>query len=214
MYAQSKTHKNLALFDFDGTLCSIDSFTKFIFYSQPKIYIYKKGIKILPWILAYYMKCYPAHLMRPKLFYTLFKNSAQSKLDKLAKEYANFLLDKYIDQSLYQQLKQHQCLGDDVVLVSASIDIYLKYICQHLNIDLICTTTEIKSQYYTGQYSSQDCSHEQKKKRILERYSLDQYDQVFAYGNSHEDLSMLSIADFPYLTTKKLPLPTLRTTSI
>ncbi|RSP49938.1 HAD-IB family hydrolase, partial [Acinetobacter baumannii] len=55
MYATSETNKtikNLALFDFDGTLCSKDSFTGFIFYALSKRHIVKQGLKILPWIQA------------------------------------------------------------------------------------------------------------------------------------------------------------------
>jgi HAD superfamily hydrolase (TIGR01490 family) len=212
MHAQSKTYKNLALFDFDGTLCCVDSFTKFIFFAFPKLYIYKKGITILPWIIAYYIRLYPAHLMRPKLFQTLFKNTSQPEIDKMAEEYAHLLLEKYLNLEIYAQLKQHQALGDDVILVSASIDIYLKYICQILNIELICSLTEIKNSQYTGQYTSEDCSHEQKKMRVIHQYAIDQYQQIFAYGNSHEDHAMLSMADIPYLTTQKTALPQLMQT--
>lgn len=209
MHAKSKTHKNLALFDFDGTLCRIDSFTKFIFFALPKFEIYKKGIIILPWISAYYLKIYPAHLMRPKLFSTLFKAQSQDKIEVFAKKYANLLLEKYLNPELYNQLKQHQKQGDEIVLVSASIDIYLKHICKELGIHLICTTTEIQSNHYTGQYISPDCSNEQKKIRVLEQYNLDHYQAIYAYGNSEEDFDLLSLTDFPYLTTEQKPLPPL-----
>ncbi|OTG86338.1 phosphoserine phosphatase [Acinetobacter sp. ANC 4558] len=209
MHEQSKTYKNLALFDFDGTLCRTDSFTKFIFFSLSKMDIIKKGIKVSPWILAYYFRVYPAHYMRPKLFYTLFKSLPQSEIDQIAQCYAKLLLDQYLHPQIYQQLIKHQLLGDHVVLVSASIDIYLKYICEYLNIDLICTKTEIKDQVYTGQFLSKDCSRVQKKQRILECYNLANYQYIFAYGNSIEDNEMLSLADFPYLITDSVPLPLL-----
>jgi len=69
MYATSEKNKtiNLALFDFDGTLCTKDSFTGFIFYTLSKRHIMRKGLKILPWIQAYYLKLYPADAMRAKL---------------------------------------------------------------------------------------------------------------------------------------------------
>ena len=208
MYATSKTNQaiNLALFDFDGTLYPKDSFTGFIFFALSKRHIIKKGLQILPWIQAYYLSLYPAHAMRPRLFQSMFKDVPAPDLEKLAQQYAKKLI-KNLDPNLLKQLKQHQQCGDQVVLVSASIDVYLTYICQYLNIELICTQTEIKHGVMTGNYTSNDCSGTQKKKRVLQQYPLDHYQAIYAYGNSEEDLEMLSLADYPYMMGKNQSLP-------
>jgi len=206
MYAPSKTYKNLALFDFDGTLCKKDSFTGFIFYALSKRHIVKQGIKILPWIQAYYLNIYTAPSMRIKLFNAMFKHADANLILGIAEEYSYRLMGQ-LDPMLYQQLLNHQTHGDDIVLVSASIDIYLEMICQILNIDLICTGTEIENGKFTGNYSTPDCSNEQKRIRILEKYDLEQYHKIFAYGNSEEDLDMLSLADFKYMVGKDQQLP-------
>ncbi|NNP68790.1 HAD-IB family hydrolase [Acinetobacter sp. Ac_5812] len=200
MHAKSETHKtlNLALFDFDGTLYPRDSFTGFIFFALSKRHIVKRGLKILPWIQAYYLRLYPAHAMRPRLFQSMFKDISVDVVEQLAQEYAQKLI-KRLDQDLLQQLQQHQQRGDHIVLVSASVDIYLAPICEFLNIELICTQTEIKNGLLTGRYRSEDCSREQKKLRILQQYNLADYQAIYAYGNSEEDLDMLSLADYPYM---------------
>ncbi|USA53693.1 HAD-IB family hydrolase [Acinetobacter sp. C32I] len=200
MHAKSETHKtlNLALFDFDGTLYPRDSFTGFIFFALSKRHIVKRGLKILPWIQAYYLRLYPAHAMRPRLFQSMFKDISVDVVEQLAHEYALKLI-KRLDQDLLQQLQQHQQRGDHIVLVSASVDLYLTPICEFLNIELICTQTEIKDGLLTGRYRSEDCSREQKKLRILQQYNLADYQAIYAYGNSEEDLDMLSLADYPYM---------------
>lgn len=210
MHAKSETYKtvNLALFDFDGTLYPKDSFTGFIFFALSKRHIVKRGLKILPWIQAYYLRLYPAHAMRPRLFETMFKDTPIDFVEKLAQEYTQKLLKK-LDPDLLNQLRQHQQRGDHVVLVSASVDLYLTPICDVLKIDLICTQTETKDGLLTGKYSSEDCSCEQKKIRILEKYHLDDYHAVYAYGNSEEDLEMLSLADYPYMMGEQKGLPVL-----
>ena len=211
MHAKSQTHKtiNLALFDFDGTLYPKDSFTGFIFYTLSKRHIVKKSLKILPWIQAYYLKLYPAHAMRPRLFQSMFKDISANFLQNLAQEYAQQLIQN-LDQELLQQLRLHQQNGDRVVLVSASVDLYLVPICKALNIELICTATEIKNGLLTGHYSSEDCSCEQKKLRILQQYNLEDYQYIYAYGNSEEDLDMLSLADHPYMMGENKSLPELK----
>ena len=206
MHAKSQKYKNLALFDFDGTLCSKDSFTGFIFYALSKRHIIKQGLKTLPWIQAFYLKVYPAHAMRPKLFNAMFKDASTTEILALAQRYAADLMHD-LNPQLLLQLKQHQFNGDDVVVVSASVDIYLQYICQQLNVALICTETEIKNLQFTGRYSTPDCSREQKKIRILEQYNLKNYAAIYAYGNSDEDEAMLSLATHPYMVGVDQTLP-------
>ena len=211
MHAKSKKNQtiNLALFDFDGTLYPKDSFTGFIFYTLSKRHIVKNGLKILPWIQAYYLRLYPAHAMRPRLFQTMFEGISADVVENLVYEYAKQLVKK-LDPDLLQQLYLHQQRGDHIVLVSASVDLYLAPICELLNIELICTETEIRNGILTGRYSSQDCSREQKKLRILQRYNLEDYQYIYAYGNSEEDLDMLSLADHPYMMGKRKSLPELK----
>ena len=208
MYATGKKNKNLALFDFDGTLCKKDSFTGFIFYALSKRHIVKQGIKLLPWIQAYYLNAYPAHAMRSKLFRAMFSNADALELQQIAQDYAASLMAQ-LNLPLLKQLKQHQALGDEVVLVSASVDVYLQHVCGLLNIDLICTQAEQINNTYTGQYTTPDCSSEQKKLRILEKYHLDNYVAVYAYGNSLEDKEMLELADHAYMVGVDKILPKL-----
>ena len=208
MHATRKTDKNLALFDFDGTLCKKDSFTGFIFFALSKRHIVKQVIKTLPWIQAYYLNIYPPHAMRVKLFKAMFTDTNASEILSLAEEYAQQLMQQ-LDPKLYQQLLKHKQNQDDIVLVSASIDLYLQSVCKLLEIDLICTETEIVAGKVTGHYTSADCSSEQKRLRILEKYDLNQYQSIYAYGNSVEDLEMLSLADYKFMVGEDRVFPQL-----
>ncbi|MHA3105406.1 HAD family hydrolase [Acinetobacter sp. ANC 3791] len=200
--------KTLALFDFDGTLCLSDSFTQFIFYTLSKRHIIRQGIKILPWIQGYYLNLYPAHAMRTKLYNQMFSQQNLQEIESLASEYSRELLD-HLNPVILAQLKQHQDLGHEVAIVSASLDLYLQPIAQYLNVRLICTETEKQQNILTGQYASPDCSGEQKKLRILDSYNLENYDQIYAYGNSHEDKQMLSLAHYPFMVGKDRLLPSI-----
>jgi len=166
-------------------------------------------LKILPWIQAYYLKLYPARSMRPKLFSAIFSQTTLSELTPIIPDYAQYLISR-LDEKMYQQLLKHQQHGDDVVLVSASIDLYLETVCQLLNIDLICSETERIGHTLTGKYNTPDCSEAQKSLRIQERYSLEKYQYIYAYGNSEEDRAMLELADFPYMVGTDTQLPTVQ----
>ena len=208
MHEQNKKSKNLALFDFDGTLCSKDSFTGFIFFALRKRYIVRKGLKILPKIQAYYLNLYPAHAMRQTLFRAMFSESNAQDVQRIADEYAQKLMHS-LDPALFKQLKKHQQLGHEVVLVSASVDLYLEPVCKLLGIKLICTEVEIQRHVLTGAYQTADCSCEQKRIRILEKYDLSSFEKIYAYGNSSEDQDMLELADYRYMVGTDTALPKL-----
>src|SRR5690606_39785803 len=93
----------------------------------------------------------PAHRMRPKLYTSMFKDSNAEEILQLAQDYAQQLMLK-LNPKLLEQLRQHQELGHEVVLVSASLDLYLKPVCSYLNIYLICSEVEIKAGKMTGFY--------------------------------------------------------------
>lgn len=208
MHAQNQKSQALALFDFDGTLYPRDSFTGFIFYVLKKRHIIKRGIKILPWIIAYYLRLYPAHKMRPKLYSTMFKGCQIQEIQSLAGQYSRILLEQ-LDPALLSQLSRHQQLGHRVILVSATIDLYLQHIATSLGIELLCTPVEIQSGQLTGKYLSADCSCIQKKLRVLNVLNPVNYDTIYAYGNSAEDLDMLSLAQQPYMVGRDQSLPEL-----
>ncbi|MDM1279219.1 haloacid dehalogenase-like hydrolase [Acinetobacter indicus] len=206
MHAKSQKYKNLALFDFDGTLYEYDSFTGFIFYSLSKRHILKRGLITLPWIMAYYLKLYPAHKMRPRLFKGMFKSVPQHQIKEKAESYAAQLVQA-LNPKLLNQLQKHQAHGDDIVLVSASINIYLEAVCELLNIDLICSQVALENSIFSGEYLTADCSLYEKKQQIIMRYDLEQYNAIYAYGNSYEDDAMLSLATYSYMVGVDHSLP-------
>lgn len=208
MHATRQTHQALALFDFDGTLCRQDSFTGFVFYALNKRHILCRGVKILPQIQAYYRKRYPANQMRATLFYQMFKDQDAQQIQAIARDYAQTLMTQ-LDSQMLIRLKQHQQQGDRVALVSASLDLYLRPLCEYLHIDLICTQTQIQAGRLTGYYHSPDCSNLQKSLRVAARYDLSHYNFIYAYGNSKEDEALLNIATHPFMLGRDLALPTL-----
>lgn len=203
-----KSTKQIAFFDFDGTLYLKDSFTGFIFYVLGRCYIFKKTVFLLPWINKYYLGLYSPPNMRKLIFKSMFSAQEATRVFQAGEQYATSLVAD-LDPKLLAQLKQHQVLGHDVVLVSASLNIYLAPLAKHLNIDLISTEVEKKLDILTGDYATADCSGIEKKNRIKQVYDLSDYDLIYAYGNSFEDQEMLALADQAYLVGRDTKLPIL-----
>jgi phosphoserine phosphatase len=111
----------------------------------------------------------------------MFKGNSAKQLQQLGQEYAQTLVKNWTLS--FSTPITTSTRGDHIVLVSASIDLYLhQSVNCSISIDLY--TTEIHNGFITGQYSTPDCSSEQKKIRVHEAYHLNDYAHIYAYGNS------------------------------
>ena len=195
---------NLALFDFDGTITKNDSLTRFLLRSTNTITKVKVFLSQLHWILGYKMGIVPTSLIRVKLIQKVFNNADEDLILKLGKIYAKKQIPKIIRKKAKKKLKWHKKNGDKIVCVSASLNVYLKEWCRKEGIELICNTLEVKDGRFTGELVDGDCYGEEKQKRVLEKYELNDFEKIYAYGDTEEDKELLSIADIKYYKWKKL----------
>ena len=91
-------------------------------------------------------------------------------------------------------LEQHHT----VVVISASMDIWLKSWCEKKKIELIATHLEVKEGVVTGRLASSNCYGPEKVNRIKSEIELASYPYIYAYGDSRGDAEMLAIAHEKY----------------
>ncbi|MFC1883512.1 HAD-IB family hydrolase [Thermodesulfobacteriota bacterium] len=196
---------NLALFDFDGTITQKDSFLDFIGYiSRIHKHLIIKRILMLPVFFAYLSGLLPMGKAKELFLTFCFKGWKKSYFDEIAKKYAGALLPRLIRPIALEKIQNHKLNKDRIVVVSASLDSWLEQWCSKHELELICSSLEIKNGSITGKLKREDCNGEEKVKRIRERYHLEEYDTVFAYGNSPGDKDMLKLADIAYYRWKRL----------
>ena len=99
------------------------------------------------------------------------------------------------------RLEWHRQEGHDIVIVSASLDVYLGEVARSLDVDhILCTTLEVGADARcTGRLVGGNCRGPEKATR-LRAHLGDQEDGeivLWAYGDSRGDLEMLAMADHP-----------------
>ena len=95
--------------------------------------------------------------------------------------------------------------GDRVVVVSASLEVYLEPWCRKLDLDVVCTRLETCNGHLTGRYLLGDCCGAAKAVRVRERYALSEYDSVWAYGDTEEDRHLLQLAGRKFFRWREVP---------
>jgi HAD superfamily phosphoserine phosphatase-like hydrolase len=96
------------------------------------------------------------------------------------------------------RIRWHQSRGDEVVVVSAALDVYLRPWCDTQGVQCVCTTLEVRNDFLTGRYRNGDCTGAEKARRIVRLFSPERYRTIYAYGDTAEDWEMLELAHRKY----------------
>jgi phosphatidylglycerophosphatase C len=71
-------------------------------------------------------------------------------------------------------------------------------------LELICSKLEVLDGVLTGRYDGAQCVREEKPRRVRERYAVENFDTVYAYGDTPEDFALLEIAEHRWYRGKRM----------
>lgn len=189
---------NLALFDFDGTITHTDSFTKFVLYAADKRRIRRSKLLLLPELIAYKTRLTDGKRIRHKTFNLAFENTIEDDIKMKALEFSQNIIPSLIRPQAMDRINWHKERGDEIRVVSASLDLYLEPWCKQHNIALSCNEVEAVSGSITGNFIGHDCSADEKRRRVENAYNLSDYTNIYAYGDTFEDKELLKLAHYPF----------------
>ncbi|WP_394201453.1 HAD family hydrolase [Shewanella waksmanii] len=192
----------IAFFDFDGTITFADSFTQFMRYSAQPWRLLYFGPLLLPLYLGYKAGIIPPSPLRRLVSFVALRGRSHAQLAALGYRYTHDKINHFVRPQMLQRIRWHQAQNHHVVVVSASLDLYLLPWCQQYGLDLICSEVEHHQGKLSGFYVKGDCCKQAKSERILNTYSLEHYHRVYAYGDTEEDFAMLALADEAYLNNQ------------
>jgi len=119
----------------------------------------------------------------------------EQKFRGLAEQFSLEYIDTMLRPKAMQKIAWHKELGHKVIVVSASIECWIRPWCEQNGLDLIATKIEIKDGIITGKFLTKNCYGIEKANRVKEVYNLDDYDYIYAYGDSRGDKELLGLAD-------------------
>ena len=189
---------SLALFDFDGTITTDDSLTRFISFVVGDARLIIGMLLLSPILLSYKLKLTPNHKAKQIVLSYFFKGMEESSFRRIARQYSLEQIDKIVRPEALERIKWHKRQGHKVVVVSASIECWLKPWCDKNDLDLIATKLEFRDGAATGRFLTKNCHGMEKVNRIKAAYDPDDYESIHAYGDSAGDKEMLAIATNRY----------------
>jgi phosphatidylglycerophosphatase C len=186
----------LALFDFDGTISNRDTTSDFIVRSCGRHKALLGLIHLSPIFLAYSLKRISHHEAKQATIKHYFGDWEKESFIEAAHRYARHVVPAIIRPGALNRIRWH--LGRDhiVAVVTGSLEILLEEWCTGLGIDLIATGVDLGSTRIG--LSTRNCFKEEKARRIREKYTLESFEFIYAYGDSPGDREMLALADKKY----------------
>ncbi len=190
--------KNLALFDFDGTITTKDTLFDFIRYAVGAKRFYIGLLKNLPMLVAFKLKLIPNDEAKMRLLSHYFTGYEAQKFRDLGQSYALTQIDPIVRKEAKDRLQYHKRQGDRIVVVSASLACWLEPWCQKEGIELLSTQMEISQNRLTGRFATPNCHGQEKVNRIRAHLVLNDYTEIYSYGDSSGDTEMLAVATQGY----------------
>lgn len=195
---------NIAFFDFDGTLIKEDSFLLFVkWISSKKKYLFGWMI-IVSYYLFYKSGFITQQLFKEKVLKYFIKGRDQEEIKNYAKKFAEKIIEQKITKQAIKRLEYHENARDRIVVVSASLDLWLQPWCKIRKYDVVCSIAEITDGRITGKLVGKNCIGEEKVIRIKKAYKLEEYSKIYVYGDSENDRPMLSIGTDAYYNWEKV----------
>lgn len=190
--------RQIAAFDFDGTLTRKDTLLLFIKHVKGYWGIAYAIFRCLPWIAAYKIGVYPNWKAKQRLFSTCFNGMGYSRFIEYGISFAVSNPD-LLRKDAVRSLEKHLVDGDTVYVVTASMEEWVKpLLASYPSIKYIATIPECVEGRLTGRFASPNCYGREKVRRFVQYEPFRDEYVLFAYGDSAGDKALLSMADKSY----------------
>ncbi len=185
--------RTVAAFDFDGTLTRRDTLLPFL-------------ASVVGWPRVLAALGTHAHLLardrdiaKERMLVRLFAGLPDDAVREAGRVYARRVR---VHPEIRGRLEWHRREGHEIVIVSASLDVYLDEVARSLDVaHVLCTTLEVGADgRCTGRLVGGNCRGPEKATR-LRAHLGDEHDGelvLWAYGDSRGDVEMLAMADHPF----------------
>lgn len=194
----SRDQKSTVIFDLDGTITRYDTYVRFLLYSlfrQPwkilrlpgltiDVLKHKSGRKTNTWLKVRFLDA-------------LLAGQQKDRLDRWADDFATRVFSSGTYNDAIARINEHQKQNHELVLLSASLDLYVLPLGKLLGFEhIICTKTAWQNDQLDNKLEGGNCYGEVKIQRINDWRANHQDSRItLAYGDHATDFPVLKSAD-------------------
>ncbi len=184
---------DLALFDFDGTLTTRETFPDFMRYAVPRPRLLAGAVLLAPIVFGYRRGWVAGNPTRASIVQVGLRGMDAARLRAQGEAFARDVLPAVLRPDAMARLQWHRERGDRIVVVSGGLDVYLAPWCAAQGLELACSVLAERGGRISG-YAGPQCVGDEKVRRVLALCDPQAYAAIHAYGDTHEDGAMLAMA--------------------
>ena len=188
----------IVIFDLDGTITRYDTYVRFLLYV-----IYRNPLKLLQLpllsvdVLRHKFGTQSNTWLKKRFLSAILAGKDRNTINSLAISFSQRVFMTGIHRDAMECLRQHQKKGNDLVLISASLDIYVKPLAEMLGFKhIICTRTCWQNDVLGSSLDGGNCYGDVKIERV-KQWLEDRADNriLAAYSDHESDFPLLKIAN-------------------
>lgn len=187
----------ISAFDFDGTVTNRDTMPLFMRHIMGKWRFYRHLIAMAPSLAMALVGLAQRDRVKERFVGKAIAHIPQRQMATYTSSFAG----KYahiIRPAAMEAINLALSKGHRVVIISASLDLWVKPFFTDPRIAVVATRAEIVDGLYTGRFSTPNCRGSEKLNRLRQLIPQSQWHQLIAYGNSDGDKALLQIADIAH----------------
>ncbi|MCC3217377.1 MULTISPECIES: HAD family hydrolase [Chryseobacterium] len=186
--------KKLYCFDFDGTLTYKDTMFMYLkFYDSTKYRI--QFLRHVPLFILLKLKLAETEKVKKSFIGSILRGQTQEKIEQKSKQFFEQHYPKIVRENALDFIKNIDRNNTQSLLVTASLDIWVKPFAEELKMELVSTRAEFKNGIFTGNFVGKNCNGKEKLIRIKEEINDSKYDKIIAFGDTSGDRPMLKWAN-------------------
>ncbi|MFS4474505.1 HAD family hydrolase [Chryseobacterium sp. T20] len=186
--------KKLYCFDFDGTLTYKDTMFMYLkFYDSTKYRI--QFLRHVPLFILLKLKLAETEKVKKSFIGSILRGQTQEKIEQKSKQFFEHHYPKIVRENALDFIKNIDRNNTQSLLVTASLDIWVKPFADELKMELVSTRAEFKNGVFTGNFIGKNCNGKEKLVRIKEEINDSKYDKIIAFGDTSGDRPMLKWAN-------------------
>jgi len=199
----------VAAFDFDGTLTQRDTMFPFLLHVAGWGAFVRQVSLLAPTLAGYGLGIVRNDIAKERVFTRFLSGMDLIELQRKAEQFSVQKLPGLLRAEAMQRLAWHKKQGHRCVVISASLELYVRPWALATGFDdVLATRLETQEQNrITGKLSGENCFGSEKVRRLEVLLGPRSDYTLYAYGDSRGDRELLSGADHAYY--RQFPLANL-----
>ncbi|GAB4346438.1 MAG: HAD-IB family hydrolase [Gammaproteobacteria bacterium] len=196
----------VAAFDFDGTVTERDTLFPFLRFASGNTRFLLGLASQLPVLSGYLLGRVANGVAKERVLSRFLAGMSEEALEATGARFAETVLPGFVRPVALERIAWHRASGHRCILVSASLELYLKPWAEGAGFDdVIGSRMEVRDGRVTGRLAGGNCHGPEKLRRLLERVGARETFRLIAYGDSRGDRELLASADRAYYRTMPPP---------